>query len=238
MPHVIVVPDDWPRHQLREEGGAVIAEGVTTSTRLATLRGVFRDSAGRPVAGAVIRAIGTHWQVLSGDDGSFRFDSLPPGGISIVAHTDGYDSFAMLAASRRLELQAGREQRIELRAPNAAAMRREACPPASMGFGQRRISRGVLRMLMVDSATAVPLSGVRFIASWPAIAENADADSTQERYRQAITDSRGAATFCNLPTGFPVEVSVLNAGGRAHVMMAQVTRNGIAGRVVSGRINR
>jgi hypothetical protein len=191
------------------------------------------------VAGAVIRAIGTHRQVLTGADGLFRFDSLPPGGMSIVAHTDGYDSFALLAASRRVDLQAGRAQRIELRAPNAAAMRREVCPPSSLGFGsRRRTARGVLRMLMVDSATAVPLPGVRFIASWPATAEAADADSTQERYRQAVTDSRGAATFCDLPTGFPVDVSVLNAGGRVHVMMAQVTRNGIAGRVVSGRINR
>jgi hypothetical protein len=94
-------------------------------------------------------------------------------------------------------------------------------------------------MLMVDSATAVPLSGVRFLASWPATAEAADADVTQERYRQAVTDSRGAATFCDLPTGFPVEVSVVSAGGtRMHVMMAEVTRNGVHGRVVSGRINR
>jgi hypothetical protein len=191
------------------------------------------------VAGAVIRAIGIHRQVLTGADGSFRFDSMPPGGVSIVAHTDGYDSFAMLAASRRVDLQAGRTQRVDLRAPNAAAMRREACPPAAASFGQRRSVRGVLRMLMVDSATTVPLPGVRFIASWPATAEVADADSTQERYRLAVTDSRGAATFCDLPTGFPVEVSVLNAGGaRTHVMMAEVTRNGILGRIVIGRINR
>jgi hypothetical protein len=239
MPHVIVAPDDWPRQQLREEGGAVIADGVVPSTRVATVRGVFRDSAGRRVAGAVIRAIGTHRQVLTGDDGSFRFDSLPPGGVSIVAHTDGYDSFAILAASRRVDLQAGREQRIELRASNTAAMRRDACPLTSIGFGPRRAVRGVLRMLMVDSATAVPLPGVRFIVSWPAPAEAPYADSTQERYRLAVTDSRGAATFCDLPTGFPVEVSVLNiGGGRTHVMMAEVSRNGIVGRVVSGRINR
>ena len=238
MPHVIVVPDDWPRRRLREEGGAVIADGVAPSTRLATLQGVYLDSAGRRAAGTVIRAIGMHRQVLTGADGSFRFDSMPPGGVSIVAHTDGYDAFAMLAASRRVDLQAGRVQRIELRAPNAAAMRREACPPASIGFAPRRAVRGVLRMLMVDSATAVPLPGVRFIAAWPATAEAADADTTQERYRLAVTDSRGAATFCDLPTGFPIEVSVLSAGGRTHVMMAQVTRNGILGRVVSGRINR
>jgi hypothetical protein len=231
MPQVVVMPDEWPRRQLREEGGAVIAEGVVPSTRLATLTGVVHDSAGRPLAGAVVRAIGTHHQAVTGPNGSFRFDDLPPGGLSIVAHTDAYDSFAIMAASRRLELQPGRTQRLDLRAPNSAALRREACP--------QRAARGVLRLLMVDSATAVPLSGVRFVVSWPATAEMASADSTQELYRQALTDSRGAATFCDLPTGFPLEVSVAGARGqRQHVMMFEVGRGGILGRVVSGRMNR
>jgi len=225
---------------LSETTPFVAKEAMLAAQTIAKYAGfIVLDSAGRRVAGAVVRAIGIHRQVLTGADGSFRFDSMPPGGVSIVAHTDGYDSFAMLAASRRVDLQAGRVQRADLRAPNAAAMRREVCPQASASFGQRRSVRGVLRMLMVDSATTVPLPGVRFIASWPATAEAADADSAQERYRLAVTDSRGAATFCDLPTGFPVEVSVLSAGGgRTHVMMAEVTRNGILGRVVFGRINR
>jgi hypothetical protein len=239
MPQVIVPSDDWPRRQLREEGGALIAEGVAPSSRPASISGVFRDSAGRPAAGAVIRAIGTHRQMITGADGAFRFDSLPPGGVSLVAHTDGYDALALLAASRRVELQSGRTLRVELRAPNGAALRREMCPLTSVSFASRRVVRGVLRLLMVDSATVVPLSGVQFIVSWPAIAEAADADSTQERFRQAVTDARGAATFCNLPTGFPLEVSVWSGdGGRSHVMMAETTRNGIVGRVITGRINR
>ncbi len=235
MPQVVVPADDWPRRQLREEGGAVIADGMSPSSRLASVSGVFRDSSGRPAAGAVIRAIGTHRQVMTGADGAFRFDSLSPGGLSLVAHTDDYDALAILAASRRVELQAGRAQRVELRAPNAAALRRETCPTA-VGSGPRR---GVLRLLMVDSASAVPLPGIRFLVSWPAITENADADPSQERSRQAVTDARGAATFCNLPIGFSLEVSVVGTGGgRAHVMMVATTRNGIVGRVVSGRVNR
>jgi hypothetical protein len=239
MPQVIVPPDDWPRRQLREEGGAVIAEGVEATAQRASLSGVFRDSTGRPAAGALIRVIGTHRQSVTGPDGTFRFDSLPPGGMSVVAHADGYDALAILAASRRVELRAGRTQRVDFRAPNAASLRREACPASpTVGFGPRRPVRGVLRLLMVDSATVAPLPGIRFIVSWPASAESAGADSS-ERYRLALTDSRGAATFCDLPTGFPLEVSVLGPGrGRVHVMMVEVTRNGIVGRVVSGRVNR
>ena len=91
---------------------------------------------------------------------------------------------------------------------------------------------------MVDSATSAPLPGVPFIVSWPAIREKASADSTVESYRQSVTDSRGAATFCDLPPGFPLEVSVLAPGNRIHVMMAEVSRNGIVSRVVFGRLTR
>lgn len=239
MPQLIVTSDDWPRRQLREEGGAVVSRGAGTGEPSAAVTGVFRDSAGRPEANAVIRAIGTHHQVLSGADGSFRFESLPPGGISLVAHTQTYDAFAVLAGTRRLTLQPGRTHRVDFRAPDAAALRRQVCPVAPRtAYRRQRPVRGVLRLLMVDSATAEPLPGVRFVVSWPATVDNPSADSTMDAYRQAVTDSRGAATFCDLPPGYPLDVSVLGPGGRTHVMLTEVTRNGIVGRVVSGRINR
>lgn len=239
MPQVIVPSDDWPRRQLREEGGAVTAAGMTPPALHGTIAGVFRDSSGRPEAGVVIRAIGTHRQAISGSDGSYRLDSLPPGGLSIVAHSLGYDALALLAASQRLNVRPGRVERVDFRAPNAAALRLEACPLGPTTAYSRPRVRGVLRLLMVDSATAMPLPGVRFIVTWPAISENPSADKTRELYRQSVTDARGAATFCDLPWGFPLEVSVLGStGSRGHVMMTEVTRNGIVSRVVSGRINR
>ena len=240
MPQVIARSDDWPRRQLREEGGAVITDSTPRSAGMASVRGVFRDSAGRPEAGAVIRAIGTHQQVVTAADGSYRFDNLPPGGLSLVVHTDAHDAMALLAGQRRLTLQPGRGVTVDFRAPNAAAIRREVCPSGAVtAFSRRpRPARGVLRLLMVDSATSVPLPGVPFLVSWPAIRERASADSTIESYRQAVTDSRGAATFCDLPPGFPLEVSVLAPGNRIHVMMAEVSRNGIVSRVVFGRLTR
>lgn len=239
MPQVIVRSFDWPSRQLREEGGAVIAAATSPSPGTASVRGVFRDSAGRPLAGVVIRAIGTHHQVLTGADGAYRLDNLPAGGLSLVAHADSYDAMAMLAGEQRLNLVPGRTVTVDFRAPNAATLRRSACPQvAPTAYSRPRPIRGVLRMLMVDSATAVPLPGVTFVVSWPAILENPAADSTLESHRQAVTDSRGAATFCDLPPGLPLEVSVLGPGVRTHVMMTEVSRNGIVGRVVTGRMNR
>src|SRR5687768_3818331 len=51
MPQVVVRSDDWPRRQLRQEGGAVIAPEAPPAPQMASITGVFRDSAGRPEAG-------------------------------------------------------------------------------------------------------------------------------------------------------------------------------------------
>jgi hypothetical protein len=249
MPQVVVLPNQIaPRRQLREEGGTVVTDGFVPSIPPSTVTGVLRDSGGRPVAGATIRAIGTHRQAVTGPDGTYRLDSLPPGSVSVVAHTNGYDSFAVLAATRRVELQPGRSQRIDLRSRDSGAIRDEACPDPNLRYLQRARVRGALRLLLVDSASLVPMPGVRFVVSWPMrndaalrrmVAPVGRGWSGQQQTQQALTDSRGTATFCDLPYGFPVEVLLPGpTGAPAHVMMVELASTGITGRVVYGRINR
>ena len=246
MPQIIVVADAVvSRRQLREEGGSVITSGVIPAVPRAAVTGIVRDSTGRPLADALVRAVGTHRQAVTGADGAYRLDSLPPGSISIVVHTDGYDSFAVLAASRRLELLPGRAQRVDLRTPTSGGIRNETCPDPNLRYLQRGRVRGALRLLMVDSATLAPMPGLRFLVSWPSRTDESlrrtggRVRTGVEQIRQALTDSRGAATFCDVPYGVPVEVSLPGlTGERMHVMMVEVDRTGITGRVVYGRINR
>jgi hypothetical protein len=154
----------------------------------------------------------------------------------------------MLAASRRIDLPSGRVQRLDLRAPNSNAIRNESCPDPNVRYIQRARVRGALRLLMVDSATASPMPGVRFLVTWPdrrdeslrSLGSRARVvGGVAEQYRQVLTDSRGAATFCDLPYGAQLEVSLAGPGGeRLHVMMVEVNSSGITGRVVYSRINR
>lgn len=250
MPQLVGVPEALsPRRQLREEGGTVVATGVVAAGPTASVSGIVRDSSGRPLADALVRAIGTHRETVTRADGSYRLDSLPPGGISVVVHTNGYDSYAVLAASRRVDLQPGRMQRLDLRAPNSAAMRNEVCLDPNVRYVQRARVRGALRLLMVDSATSVPMPGVRFLVTWPDRTDESLrnlpsrlrplAQPGREQVRQALTDSRGTATFCDLPYGFNLEVSLPGPSGeRFHVMMVDLKSSGITGKVVYGRINR
>ena len=254
MPQLVVMQDElFPRRQLFAEGGSVTTRGAGASGPLATVSGVVRDTLGRAIAGAVVRAIGTHRQTLTQSDGTFRLDSLPPGGLSIVVHTDGYDSFAMLAASRRVELMAGRVQHLVMTTASAATLRGEACPGPDASYIRRMGNLGTLRVLMVDSATSVPMPGVQFVISWPARSLVAPGAEYQRNVRQAVTDSRGAATFCNIPLtlvpsrtpDYPtlysstVDVWIAGPGGsQSFVMEVTLNRGGLVGRVVTGRINR
>ena len=198
MPQLLNMPPPvGPLRRLREEGGTVTVDGMASAQSRASVSGVFRDSTDQPVANVVIRAIGSHRQTVTGPDGSYRIDSLPIGGMSIVAHSEGYDSFALLAGGNRVELQAARATRVDFRAPNAEGLRSLACPVPNVRYVQRPVGRGTLRVLLVDSASVAPMSGVQFLASWPGSAENPYVAENIERTRTAITDNRGAATFCD-----------------------------------------
>lgn len=251
MPQLVGMPDElFPRRRLYEEGGTVTTSGSGASGPLATVSGVIRDSAGRVIPGAVVRAIGTHRQVLSGADGAYRLDSLPPGGVSVVVHTSGYDSFALLAASRRVDLVPGRAQRLDLRTANSAILRGEACQNPEARYVQRIANVGTLRVLLVDSATSIPMPGVQFVVSWPPRSIDSAGATYPRGFRQAMTDARGAATFCGVPLGpigssrpgaysGTVDVSIVGVGGsQTFVMEVTLNRSGLVGRVLTGRIKR
>jgi hypothetical protein len=88
---------------------------------------------------------------------------------------------------------------------------------------------------MVDSATSVPMAGVQFVATWPARSRIPD-PNYQRSFRQALTDSRGAATFCDVPSNMPLDVSLVSPGGdRIFVTEVRLDRNGLVGKVVTGK---
>lgn len=240
-PQVVAVPDAVkPRRQLYEVGGTVVSESASSSIAFARLSGVVRDSGGRPLPDAVVRAIGTHRQAVTDAGGAFTLDSLPPGGLSVVAHTDGYDAFAVLAASRRLTLQPGQSLRIDLRTPDGGDIRAQLCSDPDLQFIQRARGRGALRLLMVDSATSAPVPGARFVATWPAQWDGIGTVG-ENREQEVVTDARGAATYCDLPFGSnrPIDVALVGPdGSRIPLMTVRLTIGGITGRVVTARVAR
>ena len=75
--------------------------------------------------------------------------------------------------------------------------------------------------------------GIRLVASWPGISESPVAKPGSLRTREAITDSRGAASFCDLAVGIPLELAMTGSDGLdQHLMTFEASRTGIVGKVI------
>ena len=70
---------------------ASAAYAVAAAGRQGELRGLVQDDQGRPIAGAVVSAVGsTSVFAVSGEDGRFTFRSLPAGPYLVRAHLQNY----------------------------------------------------------------------------------------------------------------------------------------------------
>jgi hypothetical protein len=211
--------------QLREQGGFVQVS-TSSGVQTASLAGVLVDSAGRPVRGGAIRVVGTLFGARTDDSGTFRIDSIPAGREAVVAQLDDYDRLDLLAADAQVSLVAGQTARVALRAHNTAAVVDRLCDG-------RRLPRdeAVLFVSMIDSATAAPLQGVGFRASWPTTGVPVS--------RIQRTNSMGSATFCGLPSLTPIDLSVVVTDTSDQVVAGFSLRSGeVAVKLFTGRRTR
>jgi hypothetical protein len=199
------------------------------------VQGIVRDSSGRPLGGATVRAVGTGVHVVTDAEGSYRLDGVPIGDIAVVVHDSGYGAHGFLVASRRLTLRQGSAGRIDVRAPAAREIIGEHCPRR---LGQR--SSSALRMVLVDSATAAPIPNVRFRFAMQRTSMMSGRPGEREIVHERVTDSRGTTMLClGAAPAFPVDVSVVGADGTAvSVIQVPVAAGELAIRVVSVRVNR
>lgn len=70
---------------------AKAAEATIARSAQGSIRGLVLDASGRPLVGAMVSALGsTVAFVLTGRDGRFLLESLPPGAYAVRVHLDGF----------------------------------------------------------------------------------------------------------------------------------------------------
>jgi hypothetical protein len=231
MPQEVVRSDDWPRRQLREEGGVVIADSQPV-VATATVTGLVRDRNGTPFPGANVHALGTSRQAITAADGSYRLDGMPAGDVSLVVRWSEYDAMGVLAGSQRLRVRAGQSARVDFRAPDDGALIREFCADSRAAR-----TRGVLRLLVTDSASARPVPGVTLHLTWQAAPGRRGV--VVDRAQTVSTDARGAASLCYLPAYVPINVMLSTpAGSQVPVLTVSLEPNRVVARVVTVRMGR
>ena len=75
---------------------AAVALPAQEPSPIVRVRGIVVDTAGLPVIGAEVRAVGTAFMVITGDSGVFRFE-LPPGPVVFAVRRLGYLPATFLA---------------------------------------------------------------------------------------------------------------------------------------------
>lgn len=188
-------------YRLLEEGGSARVDGSRGEVGQGRVRGTVLDSAGAPLAGAAVRLAGTGLMAVTDSRGRFQLDSVVPGSYSVTVHHDGYALLGVLAGHAFLTMGRGGDVQLTLRAPRARALRSHLCegrPPAER--------QAVLRVLVVDSASAGPLPSVPLRVAWSE--SQRGQPLWQERQLRRVTGVDGAAVFCGLPPAVPVEVQI------------------------------
>lgn len=191
-PSVLVRPVVF---RLREEGGDVTAEGLRIYEKPATVIGIVQDSSRAPLPGVRVRLSGTPYSALTGVDGAFRLDSLPPGTFDVVAEHPDYEALGTLAATGEVVLKEGDTKRLSLRAVDTREIVSRLC------LGKRPAAdRATLRVNVRNMATGGPLAFANLAVTWKEFSSSGgEIIVGTVRELGGTSDSRGGIAFCDLP---------------------------------------
>lgn len=201
---------------LREEGGDVAAEELVRHAAHASIRGVVRDSANRPFAGATVRPAGSRLRGTTGANGTFTIDSVPFGKHTLVMEHAGYDSLGLVAVDQAIEVSAVSVPHPTMRALNGRQLYARLCLGGAprQGRGAIRLTVGVAGGGSGDSVAAeLPVA-----IAWKPALNNSPSDSAP-RLVESKTDARGQLTLCNLPARRALSLVVARQGGGSEALV-------------------
>jgi len=211
IPSVVVRPT---MHRLVEEGGMVFTAGLKLFLRPASVSGTVSDSLGRPFAGVTVRLGGTPFSTQTHASGEFRLDSLPAGRFTVIAEHASYTQAGSFVGDEQVELREGGATPIAIRAPRTTDLVARLCEDKLP-----KKDNGVLRVLVVDSATSRPLPSLRVWLRWAGDFVGAKGRpqsfmATAVGGTQSTTDTGGAVTFCDLPADVRLVFSAILPDGK------------------------
>lgn len=188
-----------------------VAPPATDSTpavaMFASARGFVVDSVhNAPLAGASIQIEGTTRGALTGEDGRYHIDSIPPGAHRLIIGHPLIDTIGISLVSPPMQFTAGVLDTIDLSVPSPERLVSILCPPMVL----RMRGPGALIGFVRDPDTGAPAVGSKvqlvFKQSDPLGLRKSDV------VREAVVDSTGNYRICGLPADMSGSVQVFTKG--------------------------
>lgn len=199
---------------LQEEGG--IAQVSARGTRLLeppTISGVVYDStASAPLAGAVVSLEGTAFQDTSDAQGRWALRPTLPGAFRVLARHARLSRLGLGLLTDSVDAGAGARLERTLAIPSIATLARQRCPAGMLSDARPLWMVG----LVVDSATGLPIPGIRVSVRWLDARVARHGRLVLARGDSALVESEsdveGRWLLCGLPRDHTLQ---LTAAGRA-----------------------
>jgi hypothetical protein len=201
---------------LKEEGGGIISGTSGPVGKPGSLTGTVRDAGGKPLAGALVRLLGTPYATTTDGKGRYALEGVPSGLYTVLSDHDRFARFGVPAGRADVLLDEGSSRQADLRAPRPQDIVVALCG----GTGPVR-GLATLRITLIDSATHAPVIAqrLRLVPLEAGVGPRAQAatDVKQIGTMSAATDSGGVAVFCSLPGGRSFDL-IMDTPGRHTVL--------------------
>lgn len=191
---------------LREEGGNVTTGAMLDQNLRSSLIGTVTDSLGRPLGGAIVQLSGTPYKTIADARGVYRLEGVVPGTFNVVVEHPIYRAFGVFAADAEVTLPEGLVSQLHLSAPRTRELRSRLCPSHSEASDSADV-----RVNLIDR-TGRPVTFQMLRITWSEFTRVTSSQVTSRaHYADSETDQHGGATFCGVPAGIVLPISLLDA---------------------------
>ena len=211
-------PSDWQTTivRVREQGAELLEVMPAGTPRVshASIAGTVFDSLrGKPLAGARVFVSGTSHAAVTGADGSYAIDSVPPGKYLVSIVSPRLDSLLLEPPFREVQLSAADEKRIELALPTLRTLSTQLC-------GEAMADSAAIAFGIVRDTGEMKASGASVRAEWTTFASPGAARiRSQPVSVETTVASRSHYAICGIPAG--VRYTIHARRGRNGTTVAQ-----------------
>ena len=196
-----------------EQGGSAHSDDIIVTERAAVVRGVVRDSMGRPLPSATVSLLGTSMRAVTGPNGSFVLRDVPEGYYAVAADDSASVDLGAHGVEQDIKVAPADSLQLTLRFWKARELMRSLCrrddiPP----------DRSTLRLRLVDSLTAEPVVGNHLRIWWTESTTVRGSRSASSQSVDGVTAKDGTMLVCGLPSGTDVNFGSIIDDARAFPM--------------------